>query len=53
MNLIDLNEKSTVSRNNGFIFNEIVKLTKKMYSSLSNINIHYLKHRIPIIHRHL
>ena len=34
------------------IFNEIVEITRKIYSSLSNINIcYYLKHRIPIMHR--
>ena len=30
----------------------IVKLTIKIYSNLSNINIHYsLKQRIPVLHR--
>ena len=41
----------TVARENGFIFNQINKLTIKIYRNLSNINIHYLKLRIPIMHR--
>ena len=42
----------TVARENGFIFNQINKLTIQIYSSLSNINIHYfLKLTIPIMHR--
>ena len=37
-----------------FIFNEINKLTIKIYSNLANKNTHfYLVHRIPIIHRYL
>ena len=40
-------------RTNGFIFNQINKITKKNYSHLSHINIHYyLKLQIPIMHRH-
>ena len=36
----------------GFIFNQINELTKKIYSNLSIMNIHYyLKLRIPIWHR--
>ena len=47
-----LNKKIKSARNNGFIFNEIVKLTKKNYSNLSKINIrYYVKFRIPIMHR--
>ena len=35
-----------------FIFSQILKLTMKIYSSLSNINLdYYLKLRIPIMHR--
>ena len=35
-----------------FIFSQILKLTMKIYSNLSNINIAYnLKLRIPIKHR--
>ena len=49
----DLFKKSTVARRNGFIFNQIKKLTIKVYSNLSNINIHYyLKLPIPTMHRH-
>ena len=36
-----LNKRIKNARNNGFIFIEIVKLTIKIYSNLSNINIHY------------
>ena len=47
-----LSEKHRNARNIGFLFNQIVKLTIKFYSSLSNINIHYyLKSPIPILHR--
>ena len=47
-----LNTKLTNARGNGFIFNQINKLTKKIYSNLSNLNIcYYLKHRIPMCHR--
>ena len=49
MNLFELNKKLTIARGNGFIFNQINKLTIKFYSNLSNINIHYyLKHCIPM-----
>ena len=52
MNLYELNKKLTVARQNGFIFNHINKLAIKIYSNLSNINIHYyLKLRVPILHR--
>ena len=52
MGLYDLNEKLTVARGNGFIFNHINKLTTKIFSNLSHINIHYyLKLRILIMHR--
>ena len=53
MNLYELNKKFKVAPQNGFIFNQTNKLTIKIYSSLSQINIHYyLKHPIPILHRH-
>ena len=43
----------TVARQKSYIFIQIKKLTIKIYSNLSIINIHYyLKHRIPIKHRH-
>ena len=53
VNLYELNKKLTVARQNGFISDQINKLTIKIYSNLSNIYIHYyLHHRIPIMHRH-
>ena len=48
MNLYEFNKKLTIARQRGFIFNHINKLTIKIYSNLSHINIHcYLKLRIP------
>ena len=48
----ELNKKLTFARGNGFIFNQIKKLTIKIYSNLSSINIcYYLKHRIRMCHR--
>ena len=41
MKIIELNKKLTVARGNGFIFNQINKLTIKNYSNLSHINIQY------------
>ena len=53
MGLFELNKKGTVARQKGFIFNQIKKRSIKIYSNLSYINIHhYLKLRIPIMHRH-
>ena len=47
------NKKLRVARQNGFIFNQIPKLTIKIYSNLSHINIQYhLNHQLPVIHRH-
>ena len=38
-----------IARKRGFKFNHKNKLTIKIYSNLSNINIHYyLKHQIPM-----
>ena len=37
-NLYELNRKVTVSRQNGFLFNQINRLTKKTQSNLSKIN---------------
>ena len=52
MNLFELNKKITIARGNGFIFNQINKLTIKIYSNLSNINIHYhLRLGAPPMHR--
>ena len=51
-NLFELNKKSKIVQRKGLRFSEIVKLTKKVYSSLSNKNIcYYLKFRILIMHR--
>ena len=51
LGLYELNKKLTVARQRGFIFNQINKLTKKIYSHQRYINIsYYLKHRIPIVH---
>ena len=41
MGLYELNKKLTIACENGFIFNQINKLTIKIYSNLSHINIHY------------
>ena len=41
MGMYELNKKLTIARENGFVFNQINKLTIKIYSNLSNINIHY------------
>ena len=50
----ELNKKLTVARGNGFLFNQINKLTRKIYSNLSNIKIHYyLKLQIQIMHRQI
>ena len=49
MAMYELNKKLSIARRNGFKFNQINKLTIKIYSNLSNINIHYyLKHQIPM-----
>ena len=52
MGLFELNKKLTVARERSFIFNQINKLTIKIYSDISNINIHYhLKLGSPPWHR--
>ena len=49
LGLYKLNKKLTIARERGFKFNQINKLTIKIYSNLSSINIHYyLKHQIPM-----
>ena len=49
MGMYELNQKLTFAKQRCFKFNHINKLTIKIYSNLSNINIHYyLKHRIPM-----
>ena len=45
-----LNRKN--ARNNGFVINQILKLTIKVYSDLSRMNIcHLLNIQIPMCHR--
>ena len=41
MGVYELNLKLSIARKRGFIFNQINKLTIKIYSNLSNISIHY------------
>ena len=41
MGMYELNKKLTIACENGFIFNHINKLTIKILSNLSHINIHY------------
>ena len=54
LGIFELNKKLTLARERGFKFNQINKLTIKIYSNLSYINIrYYLKLRIPIMHRRL
>ena len=43
MNFYDINKKLKNVRQNRFIFNQIIKLTLKISSSLSNI---YIRHAI-------
>ena len=52
MNLYELNKKVTVARQKGFLFNQINKLTIKIYSHLRYINMrYYLKFPMPMCHR--
>ena len=52
MGLFEMNKEITTARQRGFKFNQINKLTIKVYSNLSNINLcYYLKHRIPMCHK--
>ena len=52
LGLYELNKKLTIARQRGFKFNQINKLTIKIYSHQRYINIScYLKHRIPIMYR--
>ena len=52
MGMYELNKKLTIARGNGFIFNQINKLTIKILSNLSHINIHYhLRLGAPPLHR--
>ena len=52
MGMFELNKKLANARENGFKFNQINKLTIKILSNLSYINIHYhLKLGAPPLHR--
>ena len=52
MGLYELNKKLTIARGNGFIFIQINYFKIKIYSNLSNINIHYhLRLGAPPLHR--
>ena len=52
MGMFDLNKKLAIAREHGFKFNQINKLTIKIYSNLSHINIHYhLRLGAPPLHR--
>ena len=51
MSMYELNEKLAIARGNGFLFNQINNFKLKIYSNLSNINIHYhLKLGLPPLH---
>ena len=50
--MYELNKELTNARERGFIFNQIKKLTIKIYSNLSKINIHYhLRLGVSPLHR--
>ena len=52
MGSYELNKKLTVAPERGYIFNQITKLTVKICSNLSHINIHYhLRLGTPPMHR--
>ena len=52
MNLYELNKKLTVARENGYIFNQVNKLTVNFYSHLRYVHIgYYLKFRMLMCHR--
>ena len=52
MGMYELNQKLAIARGNGFKFNQINKLTIKIYCNLSHINTHYyLKLGSPPLHR--
>ena len=52
MGMHELNKKIAIARERGFIFYQMNKLTIKIYSNLSNINIHYhLRLGAPPLHR--
>ena len=50
--MYELNKKLAIARENGFMFNQINNFKLKLYSYLSNINIHHhLKLCLPLLHR--
>ena len=52
MGMYELNKKLSIACGNGFKFNQMNKLTIKIYSKLSYINIHYhLRLGAPPLHR--
>ena len=52
MGMFELNKKLAIAREHGFKFNQMNKLTIKIYSNLSHINIHYhLRLGAPPLHR--
>ena len=52
MGMYELNKKLAIAREKVFKFNQINKLTTKIYSNFQSINIcYYLKHRIAMCHR--
>ena len=52
MGMYELNKKLAITRERGFNYNQINKLTIKVYSNLQSMNVcYYLKHRIPMCHR--
>ena len=52
MGMYELNKKLTIAPGNNFIFNQINKLTIKIYSHQRYINIsYYLKFKMPMCHR--
>ena len=53
MGMFELNKKIAIARERGYIFNQINNFEIKLYSNLSNINIHYhLRLGAPPLHRH-
>ena len=53
MNLYELDKKFKIARKRSYIFNQIQKITLKIYFNLSYIERQYhLKLQIPIMHRH-
>ena len=52
MGMYELNKKLAIARERSFLFNQINKLTIKIYTNLQSINIcYFLKHRFPMCHR--